>query len=192
MFVHPAGNELNNVSDLDPKCIQMNAVDIRVSELRLIDDYEHPYSDHHNQLFEISDEQTVHKKKSHPIPVNDDGSWVLTRGAYEFTSPHFVTVPSGYCGYLITRSSLNRNGIFIISGLYDSGFEGFVGGTLYNFGGRIKMQHNVRLCQLVMATAETLKMYEGQYNFKKIHSEELIGSLHSGLANDTVNTSKGV
>lgn len=192
MFIHPAGNELNNVSNLDPKCIQMNAVDVRVSELRQIDDYENQYSDLHNQLFEISDEQTTHKKKSQPIPVNEDGYWVLSRGAYEFSSPHFVTVPKGYCGYLITRSSFNRNGIFIISGLYDSGFEGFVGGTLYNFGGRIKMQHNVRLCQLVMASAETLKMYEGQYNFKNISTEELKGNNHSGLVGDTIDTSKRI
>ena len=168
MFIHPNGNELNNVSDLDPKCIQMNAVDIRVSELRLIDDYENPYSEFHNQLFEISDEGTVHKKKSQPLPLHDEEYWVLSRGAYEFVSPHFVTVPSGYCGYLITRSSFNRNGIFIISGLYDSGFEGYVGGTLYNLGGRIKMKHKTRLCQLVMASAETLKMYDGQYNFKNL------------------------
>ena len=180
MFVHPAGDELNNVSDLDPKCIQMNAVDIRVSELRLIDDYENPYSDYHNQLFEISDSETVHKTKSNPISPNESGYWVLNRGAYEFTSPHFVTVPAGYCGYLITRSSFNRNGIFIISGLYDSGFEGYVGGTLYNFGGRIKMQHMTRLCQLVMASAETVKMYEGQYNFKKIHTSELASGNTAG------------
>jgi len=180
MFVHPAGNELNNVSDLDPKCIQMNAVDIRVNELRLIDDYENPYSEFHNQLFEISDKETIHKKKSDPVTLHDNGYWVLSRGAYEFTSPHFVTVPAGYCGYLITRSSFNRNGIFIISGLYDSGFEGYVGGTLYNFGGRIKMQHMTRLCQLVMASAETVKMYKGQYNFKAIYQSELVGSSSTG------------
>lgn len=179
MFVHPQGQELNNVSDLDPKCIQMNAVDIRVSELRLIDDYENHYGEFHNQLFEISDEGTVHKNKSQPITVDNDGFWVLSRGAYEFVSPHFVTVPAGYCGYLITRSSFNRNGIFIISGLYDSGFSGYVGGTLYNLGGRIRMKHLTRLCQLVMASAETLKMYEGQYNHKKISSQELIDSLDS-------------
>lgn len=179
MFIHPAGHTLlNTVSDLDPKCIQMNAVDIRVSELRRIDDYEHPYSDYHNQLFEISDEHTVHKMKSQPIPTNDEGYWVIDRGAYEFTSPHFVTVPSGYCGYLITRSSFNRNGIFIISGLYDSGFKGHVGGTLYNFGGRIKMKQGVRLCQLLMASAETLKMYEGQYQFNNLTIEALAGSGH--------------
>lgn len=187
MFVHPVGNELNNVSDLDPKCIQMNAVDIRVSEFLLIDDYENPYSEHHNQLFEISDSETVHKKKSKPLPLFENGYWVLSRGAYEFTSPHFVTVPAGYCGYLITRSSFNRNGIFIISGLYDSGFEGYVGGTLYNFGGRIKMQHMTRLCQLVMASAETVKMYEGQYNFKKIHTSELV----SGNSASSSSTGQG-
>lgn len=184
MFIHPVGNVLNNVSDLDPKCIQMNAVDIRVSELRLIDDYENQYGDLHNQLFEISDEGTVHKKKSQPITVDDNGFWVLSRGAYEFTSPHYVTVPAGYCGYLITRSSFNRNGIFIISGLYDSGFEGYVGGTIYNFGGRIKMKQLTRLCQLVMASAETLKMYDGQYNHKKISSHDLSSSLHAD-ANDS-------
>lgn len=190
MFVHPRGQELNNVSDLDPKCIQMNAVDIRVSELRLIDDYENAYSPFHNQLFEISDEGTVHKKKSPPLPITTDGEyWVLSRGAYEFVSPHFVTVPSGYCGYLITRSSFNRNGIFIISGLYDSGFEGYVGGTLYNLGGRIKMKHLTRLCQLVMASAETLKMYDGQYNFKNLPANSNNSVVSFGDTGQSNNTS---
>lgn len=164
MFTHPL--ELNIISNIDDKCIQPNAVDIRVSEMKIIDDIEHTYSSYHDQLLVISEDGTEHKKKP-DLVLDSDGFWHLYRGTYEFSTQHYVTVPHGYAGYLITRSSLNRNGVFILSGLYDSGFTGYVGGTLYNLGGRMKIQYGTRICQFVLLKAETAKLYTGQYNHDK-------------------------
>lgn len=161
MFVHPLS--INNlITNIDSMCNQPNAVDIRVSELKIVDDMEHSFSAQYDQLVTISDKGTEHKQTSNLV-LDSDNYWSVYRGTYQFSSPHFVSIPEGYCGYLITRSSLNRNGIFIQSGLYDSGFNGFVGGTLYNFGGRLKLEYNVRICQFVLLKAETVKMYDGQY-----------------------------
>lgn len=170
MFVHPMS--LNSVSDIDNKCIQMNAVDIRVSEIRLIDSLSisGPWP-HQDQTMVISDEMTEHKEKSEPLCVDEDGFWFLNRGVYEFQSPHYVTVPEGYCGFLISRSSLNRNGVFVLSGLYDAGFHGYVGGTLYNISGKIRMKMLTRVCQLVMAKAETVSTYKGKYNHAKTNND---------------------
>lgn len=168
MFTHP-GSIPNTVTNLDNKCIQMNAVDIRVAKFSVIDYYDMLYSEHSNQIFEISEDETKHKYKASIEPELDSNGkkfWVLPKGAYEFDSIHYVTVPKGYCGYLVTRSSLNRNGILIHSGVFDAGFRGFIGGTLYNFGGMIKVYENTRICQFLMGQAETVKMYDGQYQDK--------------------------
>ena len=37
---------------------------------------------------------------------------------------NIVSIEEGYAGFVITRSTLNRNGVFITSGLYDSGYHG--------------------------------------------------------------------
>lgn len=73
-----------------------------------------------------------------------------------------------FAGYLITRSSLNRNGIFIQSGLYDSNFYGYVGCTLYNLGGRIKIRKNTRIAQFILVQAESTSEYKGSYNQVKL------------------------
>jgi deoxycytidine triphosphate deaminase len=169
MFIHPLS--LNMITNIDSKCNQPNAVDIRVSELRTIEALDHTDSVYDEQCFTISDSSTEHKQKSMPLMPDADGYWHLLRGIYEVTSPHFVTVPEGYAGYLITRSSFNRNGIFILSGLYDAGFTGYVQGTLYNLAGRIKMQYLTRVCQFVLLKAETAHLYKGQYSHDKNPSD---------------------
>jgi len=169
MIVHPLSLD-NIINNVDEKCIQPNAVDVRVSAFRCIDDIDGMYGDtgdYTNQLFCIDDKETVHKKKTAEIPTDDDGSWLLYRGVYEFTSPHYVTIPEGYAGYLITRSSLNRNGIFVLSGLYDTGYQGYIGGTLYNLNGRLKIKKGTRVCQFVLLKSESIGSYEGQYNHSR-------------------------
>jgi len=68
---------------------------------------------------------------------------------------------------LITRSTLNRNGAFIISGLYDSGFYGPAAGTIYNFGGMTLIELGARVAQFVVAEAENDFPYDGSYNTKQ-------------------------
>lgn len=167
MFVHPVGEHLNCVDNVDSKSIQPNAIDIRVSEFRMVEDLEHPYSSYRDQVVTICDEGTVHKDLSPPIESDSDGWWTLTRGIYQFKSDQYVTIPDSYCGWLITRSSFNRNGVFVMSGLYDSGFHGYIGGTMYIVAGRVKIKRGTRVCQLLTAQAEMIHKYDGQYNHKK-------------------------
>jgi deoxycytidine triphosphate deaminase len=171
MFVHPLTH--NVISHIDDRCNQPNAVDIRVSDIKTIDDIDNIYSDYQNQLFTISDDETIHKNKSSSLPLDPEDHWHLQRGIYEISTPHYVEIPTGFAGYLITRSSLNRNGIFILSGLYDSKFHGYVGCTLYNLGGRIKIKKNTRIAQFILVQAEATSDYNGQYNIKAMHQSDL-------------------
>lgn len=92
MFVHPL--TYNVISNIDDRCNQPNAVDIRVSDIKLIDDIDNTYSDYNNQLFTISDDETVHKNKSPSYPLDQEDFWNLQRGIYEITTEHYVEIPA--------------------------------------------------------------------------------------------------
>lgn len=147
------------VSDLDDDCLQPNAVDLRVSAISRINN---------NTPFFISDTQKVHRNSYDIAPVREEdiSVWKLKPGQYQFETWHEVKVPEGYAGWLIPRSTLNRNGVFITSGLYDSGFHNFVGGVMHVSGETI-IQVGTRIAQFIMFNAETLHLYDGDYNMEK-------------------------
>ena len=53
---------------------------------------------------------------------------------------------------------------FITSGLYDSGFNNIVGGTIHVRAGPAKIVNHTRIAQFIYAEAETVGMYDGDYN----------------------------
>lgn len=75
-------------------------------------------------------------------------------------------------GLIRVRSSLSRKGIFISSGIYDPGFCGIGGITLYNLGGSFPSPHptyaelpaKTRICQMIVFEADAAKSYDGHYN----------------------------
>lgn len=152
--------------DFKQKCIQPNALDFTV---------DHVFSISPDTTFMISeDSKTMRKQeKEHTLtyPGADwpDGRghdyWRLNQGCYDAMSDFYVTVPEGVAAHLITRSTFNRNGVFIQSGLYDSGFKGNCGFVIYNMGGVTEIQPHTRIGQLIFTTSEDSgKLYAGGYN----------------------------
>jgi deoxycytidine triphosphate deaminase len=89
--------------------------------------------------------------------------WRLKKGnTYTFESSFEIAVPDGMCGWVIGRSTFNRQGILIRSSLYDSGFKGKIGGTIYCFN-NIAIEQGARVGQIVLASASSAGMYSGQY-----------------------------
>jgi deoxycytidine triphosphate deaminase len=82
---------------------------------------------------------------------------------------NIVTIPEGYAGWVITRSTLNRNGLHITSGLYDSGYNGVMAGLLHVAHGPATIQRGSRVGQFLMFDAETLSTYDGDYGIGKEH-----------------------
>ena len=76
----------------------------------------------------------------------------------------WATTAANACGWLIARSTLNRNGIFITSGLYDSGFENYIGGVMHVRCGPATIEKGARIAQFIFVEAETVRMYDGEYN----------------------------
>jgi deoxycytidine triphosphate deaminase len=89
--------------------------------------------------------------------------------AYDFASSVYVTLPAGVCAMLIVRSTLNRNGMFLTSGLYDSGFKGPVAGILHNRSDRTAyITPGSRIGQVMFLKSEDSGvLYAGGYNTEK-------------------------
>lgn len=83
---------------------------------------------------------------------------------YDCLSSMHVTVPEGVAALLVARSTFVRNGLFIASGLYDSGFKGHVGFVLHNRGGTARVFTGTRVGQVVFVQADTAHMYAGGYS----------------------------
>ena len=159
-------SELTNVQEGDS---QLNAVDLRVSKIFKMDGQ-----------FLISEDKKVHRSTEELIPDEKDW-WSLDTGVYEIVMENIVSVGEGYAGFVITRSTLNRNGVFITSGLYDSGYHGVMAGALHVRGGKTYIKKGTRVGQFIMFEAETLSLYDGSYGIGKQHDNkygEVSGNKH--------------
>ena len=150
-------SELTNVQEGDS---QPNAVDLRVSKIFKMDGQ-----------FLISENKKVHRA-TEEIELDEKGWWSLEPGVYEIVMENIVSVGEGYAGFVITRSTLNRNGVFITSGLYDSGYHGVMAGALHVRGGKTFIKEGTRVGQFIMFEAETLSLYDGSYGIGKQHDNK--------------------
>jgi deoxycytidine triphosphate deaminase len=161
-LVHPVNRGIKPARAIDK---QPNAIDIRLVQLNEF--FEPDYSD---SLLVIDDEDsggTTHRQTRPVLPAEHANGRLYFQlnapRAYQFETTLPVVIPFGYVGWVVPRSSLARNGLHVFSGLYDAGFKGGIGGGLFNLGGPAKIQYGARIGQFVMAEAETVYEYNGQY-----------------------------
>lgn len=68
-------------------------------------------------------------------------------------------------GLIFIRSSYSRNGIFCSSGVYDCGFVGVGGLTVYNMNKNpILLMAKTRIAQMIVFEGACQKPYDGFYN----------------------------
>lgn len=151
-------SSLTNVSDVD---VQPNAVDLRIDKIFSIN----------SNLFAIDESEKRHRG-SIELQPSEKGYWTLSPGTYEIVMENIITVGEGEAGWVITRSTLNRNGVFITSGLYDSGYNGVMAGAMHVTTGPMKIQRGTRVGQFLLFKSETLKMYDGSYGLGKEHDKK--------------------
>lgn len=159
IFSENSNSKLTNVNEDD---IQPNAVDLRLDKVFKI----------HNTLFELDAENNKKHRGSTPIEPDENGFWYLEPGSYEVVMENIITVGEDEAGWVITRSTLNRNGCFITSGLYDSGYNGVMAGVLHVTCGPIKIQRGSRIGQYLSFKAESLKQYNGSYGLNSEHDKK--------------------
>jgi deoxycytidine triphosphate deaminase len=149
---------LTNVQDQD---VQPNAVDLRLGKVFFI----------RPAAFVIDEEQKKHRG-SVELTVDPDGYYTLKEGHYEVVMENVIKVGEGEAGWVITRSTLNRNGVFLTSGLYDSGYHGVMAGVMHVTCGPMKIKPGTRIGQYLSFDSEALSKYDGSYGIGKEHDKK--------------------
>lgn len=144
-------SELTLVAEKD---VQPNAVDLKLDRVWKLDN-ESP--------FLIDEDQKKHRQRIEVTPNQDGYFYLYPNTSYEICFENTISVGEGEAGFVITRSTLNRNGVFITSGLYDSGYSGPMAACLHNLGGPTMIKKGTRIGQYIMWSAETLHLYDGDY-----------------------------
>ena len=161
-MLHLAGTRSQStLSEFDSDQVQPNAIDLRVDKIFQT----------FSQVFVISEQEKQHRE-SKELKPDKDGWWRLDPGSYEIIMQGKISIGEDEAGWVITRSSLNRNGCFITSGLYDSGYEGVMAGVLHINNGPMMVQRGTRVGQFLLFKAEALNQYDGDYGAGKQHDQK--------------------
>jgi deoxycytidine triphosphate deaminase len=148
-------SKLTNVQEGD---VQPNAVDLRLGKIFKMS----------QSTFIIDEKQKVHRG-SYEMKADGQGYYNLPEGHYEVVMENMIVVGAQEAGWVITRSTLNRNGVFLTSGLYDSGYDGVMAGVMHVTCGPMRIQKGTRIGQYISFNAEALHSYNGSYGRGKEH-----------------------
>lgn len=151
----------STLSNVEKGDSQPNAVDLRLGQVFKINE----------TVFEISNDHKKHRG-SEPIEPDEEGYYNLNPGRYEVVMENIIHVGPGEAGWVITRSTLNRNGLFLTSGLYDSGYHGVMAAVLHVTVGPARIQKGTRVGQYISFDAEALSSYDGDYGINKQHDKK--------------------
>lgn len=161
MMIHIMGEHGSKLTNVQPGDVQPNAVDLRLGKVFRI----------HGNVCTLSETQKGHRG-SVEIQPDVNGFWHLDTGTYEVVMENIIEVGEGEAGWVITRSTLNRNGVFLTSGLYDSGYHGVMAGAMHVHCGLFSIQKGTRIGQFLLFKAESLHKYDGSYGLNKEHDKK--------------------
>lgn len=145
--------------DFKKKCVMPNAIDFTLD--RLFETHQLPG----NQCPKLSETEKRMLPAKEIFPTRED-CWVLYPGIlYDGMSDFFVEVPENVACNLIIRSTLNRMGLHLQCGLYDSFYFGSCGITLFNRGpSPILIEPHTRVGQIMFIESQSIGKYAGGYN----------------------------
>lgn len=141
------------------KCIQPNAIDFTLDHLHVVEDNTATITENKKEM-----------RQTHPYELTDVNSNLLIESnvLYDVMSDFYVNVPDNVACKLIIRSTFSRSGILMNNGLYDSGFKGNIGCTLFNMSkGLLITESCTRIGQIMFIESASVGQYSGGYNRKK-------------------------
>lgn len=161
MLVHIATNGASStLSEFNDEQIQPNAIDLKLDRIWRM-----------HGMFSINEDTKLHRIKTELVPIynkiTDKYEYMLEPGSYEITFEGEVSIGPDEAGYVITRSTLNRNGLFITSGLYDSGYKGSMAACLHVNGGTAFISKGTRIAQFLLWKSQAISSYDGDYGVGK-------------------------
>ena len=166
MMIHIAAQDTQStLTNLKEEDIQPNAVDLRVDKIFRMD-LTKPFV-----IGEENGKEIKQHRGSTELFTDEEGYWYLNPGSYEIIMENIINVGSDEAGWVITRSTLNRNGLFITSGLYDSGYHGVMAGALH-VTSAAKIKRGTRVGQFLLFTSQSVKKYDGDYGIGKAHDQK--------------------
>jgi len=154
-------NSKSSLTNIQEGDVQPNACDVRLDKVFQIN----------NEVFEVSNDHKKHRGSTELIP-DGEGYFTLYPGSYEVVMENIIRVGEGEAGWVITRSTLNRNGCFITSGLYDSGYNGVMAGVLHVTVDTARIKKGTRIGQYLSFDSESLALYNGSYGIGKEHDRK--------------------
>lgn len=140
---------------------QPNALDLRLGKVYKIN----------NEVFEVSNDHKKHRGSEEVFP-DGEGYYNLSIGSYEVVMENIIHVGKSEAGWVITRSTLNRNGCYITSGLYDTGYHGVMAGVLHVTTGPARIKQGTRIGQYLSFDSESIGSYDGDYGINKDHDKK--------------------
>ena len=150
---------LTNVRDGD---IQPNATALRIDKIFKIE----------NDVFEIDKDNNKKHRSLTELKTDKDDFYFLNEGTYSVVMENDITVGDNECGFVITRSTFIRNGCFLTSGLYDSGYKGHMVSCLHVTSGALKIQKGTRIGQYLCFHCNSLYKYNGSYGSNSEHDKK--------------------
>lgn len=166
MFVNPIHmieqGYIRNLVDPE-KQIQPNAVDFTVDQIQ---EFESFYVNETPSFYVGESKKSMRRQQVLPTSFLDGKEvWGLAAYTeYDVVSDVYVEVPEGYAALLVLRSTFVRNGCWLASGLYDSGFKGNIGAVLHIGSAAAIIEKGTRLGQIIFVESGTAKLYAGGYN----------------------------
>jgi len=155
-------NTSSSLTEVQESDVQPNAVDLKLGKIFKIKTDE----------FVIDEEHKQHRG-SEAVQVQEDGYYHLEPGDYEVIMQNEISVGPNEAGFVITRSTLNRNSVFLTSGLYDSKYIGVMAAVMHVGCGTMKIKPGTRVGQYIMWESEMLgKGYDGSYGHGKSHDKK--------------------
>lgn len=148
--------------DID-KILQPNGIDLYLSSVSEIDQI--------GASTEVGDNVKTLHRLGRPLPTTkgrlEDEYFLLEKNrAYRVETEYNLKLPEDVAACIFVRSTLNRNGVLLGSGLWDSGYDGMIGSTLYPQV-NCRLYPPCRFAQIVFFRAESSRLYDGTYNIKK-------------------------
>lgn len=143
------------------KFVSPNGIDFTV---------DHLYETLKKQQFIITEyeKQMRGEVKKEPAYGENSDLWAIEPNeTYGVISDMYVSIPNGHLALLFPRSTFVRNGLFISSGVFDTGFHGNAGCTLHNRSGEALVGQHTRIGQIAFIRSDKCsELYNGSYNQK--------------------------
>jgi deoxycytidine triphosphate deaminase len=160
-------NSQSKLTGVQPDDVQPNAVDVRLDKVFQLG----------GGLFTISEDGKQHRGNIELLADEDGWFFLEENQSYEVVMSNIIAVGEGEAGWVVSRSTLIRNGCFLTSGLYDSGYEGVIAACLHVRGGDMMVKRGTRIGQYLSFNSESLHLYDGDYGIAKDHDQKTYGDM---------------